>query len=206
LNTRRLGTWLAAAAYLGAAVPLAVILWDYWQGTLSADPIREVQLRTGRWALTFLLASLAPTPLFRLTGWSPLLALRRSFGLAAFAYALMHFLNFIWLDYGFNFTFLRQDLLEKRYALAGLAAFVLMVPAFVATFRGARRRLGAWWSRLRWVVYTAAVVDVVHFIWSIKVEGYTRSLLYAVVLAVLLAARLPFVARRLTLRRASRAG
>lgn len=201
MTNRRLGTWLAAAAYLGAAVPLAVMLVAWWQGTLSVDPIREFQLRTGRWALAFLLASLAPTPLFRLTRWGPLLALRRAFGLAAFTYVLVHLLNFVWIDYGFNFTWLRQDLLDKRYAIAGFVAFLLLLPAFVATFPGARRRLGARWSRVRWFVYAAAVVAMVHLIWTIKVAGYTRGLTYAVILAVLLAVRLPWVARWLTLRK-----
>jgi sulfoxide reductase heme-binding subunit YedZ len=177
------------------------MLWEAWQGTLSIDPIREFQLRTGRWAFAFLLAALAPTPLFRLTGWRPLLALRRSFGLAAFAYVVIHFLNFVWIDYGFNFTWLRQDLLDKRYAIAGFVAFLLLLPAFVATFPGARRRLGLKWSRVRWLVYAAAAVAMVHLIWTIKVAGYTRGLTYGVFLAVLLAVRLPFVARWLTRRK-----
>ena len=201
MNERRLGRWLEAVSYVGVCVPLAIILWEWWQGTLSVDPIQEAQLRTGRWALAFLLASLAPSPLFRLTGWRPLLVLRHSLGLAAFAYALVHFLNFVWIDYGFNFTYLRQDLLEKRYAIAGFAAFLLLLPAFVATFPVARRRLGVRWSRVRWFVYAAAIVAMVHLIWTIKVAGYTRGLTYAVILAGLFVVRLTFVANWLTLRK-----
>jgi len=199
LNDRIIGRWLAAAVYLGACVPIALILWQNAQGTLSADPIREAQLRTGRWALAFLLASLAGTPLARLTGWRPLLALRRSFGLAAFAYALMHFVNFVWLDYGFNFTFLGQDLFTKQYAVAGFAAFLLMLPTLVGSFPGMARRFGPWWPRLRWLIYAAAIVAVVHLIWSIKVEAYTRAIVYAAILGVLLVLRLPGV-NRLVLR------
>lgn len=201
MNARRLGRWLEAVSYVGVCVPLVILLLEWWQGTLSVDPIREFQLRTGRWAFAFLLAALAPTPLFRLTGWRPLLALRRSLGLAAFAYALVHFLNFVWIDYGFNFTWLRQDLLDKRYAIVGFVAFLLLIPAFVATFPGARRRLGLKWSLVRWFVYAAAVVAMVHLIWTIKVAGYTRGLSYAVILAVLLTVRLPFVVKWLTLRK-----
>jgi len=191
---------LPAAVYVGAAVLLAFILWEYSSGSSVVNPTNDVQLKTGRWALVFLLATLAPTPLFRLTGWGPVLALRRAFGLVTFAYVLVHFLNFVWIDYGFNFTWLRQDLLDKRYAIAGFAAFLLLVPAFVATFPGARRRLGLKWSRVRWLVYAAAVVAMVHLIWTIKVAGLGRGLTYAVFLAVLLAVRLPWV-NRLTLRR-----
>jgi len=192
--------WLETAAYVGAAVPLSVMLVRWWQGTLSVNPVQAAQLQTGRWALAFLLAALAPTPLYRLTGWRPLLVLRRSFGLAAFTYALVHFLNFVWIDYGFNFTWLRQDLLDKRYAIAGFVSFLLLVPAFAATFPGARRRLGWSWSRMRWFVYAAAVVAMVHLIWTIKVAGLTRGLSYAVILGVLLVVRLPFISKWLTLR------
>ena len=200
MNAPRTGRWLALAAYVGAAVPLAAMLFQVWQGTLSVDPIRAFQLHSGRWTFVFLLAALAPTPLFRLTGWSPLLALRRAFGLAAFTYALIHFLNFVWIDYGFNFTWLRQDLLEKRYAIAGFIAFLLLVPAFAATFPGVRKRLGLKWSLVRWFVYAAALVAMVHLVWTIKVAGITRGLIYGIFLAVLLAVRLPWL-NRLRLRR-----
>jgi sulfoxide reductase heme-binding subunit YedZ len=200
LNERRIRTVLAAAAYTGAGIVLLFILLEYRPGSPVVNPINDVQLRTGRWALGFLLAALAPTPLFRLTGWRPLLALRRAFGLVTFVFVLVHFFNFVWIDYGFNWAWLRQDLLEKRYAVAGVVAFRVLIPALVATFPGARRRLGLTWSRVRWFVYAAAVMAMVHLVWTIKVAGVTRGLTYAVILAVLLAVRLPWL-NRLTLKR-----
>ena len=52
-------TLLQIAAHVGAWVPLAVGLWDLWQGNLGPDIIRAATLRTGKTALVLLVLSLA---------------------------------------------------------------------------------------------------------------------------------------------------
>jgi DMSO/TMAO reductase YedYZ heme-binding membrane subunit len=45
-------------------------------------------------------------------------------GLFTFAYAGMHFLTFIGVDFGFDINLLQEAILKQRYALAGLLAVV----------------------------------------------------------------------------------
>ena len=52
------------------------------------------------------------------------------------------------------------------------------------------RRLGARWLALHKLVYVAAALAVVHFLWLVKAD-LLEPLIHAGVLAVLLALRLP---------------
>lgn len=176
--------------HAAALAPLAVLVWDAAHGNLTANPIREVQLRTGRYAMFTLAASLACTPLGNIIRTKTLLALRRTLGLYAFAYASLHFLNFAGLDYGFNLALMWPDIYEKRYAIAGFAAFLCLLPLAVTSTRGWAQRLGRNWSRLHRLVYLAAALAVVHFLWQVKADARV-PLVYAAALTILLLMRLP---------------
>ena len=190
--------------HLLALVPLLVLVWDYFSNNLTYNPIREITLRTGRTALLFLVGSLAVTPVSALFGWAAVRRLRRPLGLYAFLYALLHFLTFAGLDYGFDWTLLRGALFENRYALVGLAAFVLLIPLAITSTNGWVRRLGGRrWRRLHQLVYIAALLAVLHYVWLVKAD-IRVPLAYGAVVVVLLLLRLPFV-RQVLSRRASRA-
>ena len=70
----RLTTVMRLAVHIGALVPLAVIIWDLTHGNLSANPIQDVQLRTGAAAIDLLMLSLFCTPVFILTGFRRVMA------------------------------------------------------------------------------------------------------------------------------------
>ncbi|MFH1650559.1 MAG: protein-methionine-sulfoxide reductase heme-binding subunit MsrQ [Chloroflexota bacterium] len=180
--------------HLLALLPLAWLLRDLLFGDLSADPIRDIQLRTGRYALALLVISLASTPLRSLFGGNWWGRLRRLTGLYAFGYATLHLFNFLGVDYQFNLTFLRADILEKRYALVGLAAYLCLLPVAVTSTRGWRERLGPRWRRLHYLVYAASLLAVTHFVWQAKLD-LRLPLASVVLVAVLLLVRLP-VSRR----------
>ncbi|MFC2022007.1 sulfite oxidase heme-binding subunit YedZ [Chloroflexota bacterium] len=173
-------------------LPLIVLIRDFTQGNLTANPIREVQLRTGGLAINLLMLSLACTPINILTGFRPVLSLRRLLGIYAFFYALLHFINFIGIDYGLNIALIREDLFEKRYAIVGFASFITLFLLAITSIKRLRQRLGKNWQRLHWLVYLAATLAVVHYIWQTKAD--TRlPLIYGGVLVILLAIRLPMV-------------
>lgn len=178
-------------------LPLILLIWDAANGLLGANPIREIQLRTGRTALALLILSLAGTPAFLLTGNRWALVLRRRLGLYAFVYAGLHFINFIAIDYGFNFSRIRQDIFDKRYAVVGFVAFLLLIPLAITSTRGWLRRLGKNWSRLHRLVYIASVLAVIHLYWSLKADK-RLALIYGGVLIFLLLLRLPPVQRAIT--------
>lgn len=185
------------AVHAGALMPLALIIWGVASGNLTANPVQAVQLRTGKSAINLLLLSLACTPVFLISGFKPALLLRRPLGLYAFMYGSLHFINFVAIDYGFNFTLIRADALPgKRFILAGLLAFLLLLPLAVTSTAGWRRLLGENWRRLHWLAYPAAVLAVVHYAWQTKAD-FRLPLEYGGVLVFLLAFRIPIVRDRL---------
>jgi sulfoxide reductase heme-binding subunit YedZ len=184
--------WLWWAANLLAAAPLALMLWDYSQGLLGIDLVNAINNRTGRTAIILLMASLACTPLNILFGWRQVVGLRKSLGLWAVAYAGLHLLNFVGLDYAFNLSQMVQDaVLDKPYILAGLAALLLLLPLALTSTRGWMRRLGKNWKRLHRVAYAAGALAVLHFLWQAKAAERWEPLIYALVLGILLAVRIP---------------
>jgi sulfoxide reductase heme-binding subunit YedZ len=187
---RRRGAF--TAINLLALVPMVWLLLDWGFARLSANPINDIQDRTGLYALFMLTVSLAGTPLYWVFGFAWLRQLRRLAGLWAFVYAAWHVVNLFWLDYNFNLTFLYQDIIVKPYIIVGMAAFVLLVPLVITSTAGWRKRLGRGWRRVHYLVYPAALLVGVHFIWQAKID--TR-LPYALtgVIAFLLFLRLPYI-------------
>jgi sulfoxide reductase heme-binding subunit YedZ len=189
--------WLRRYGAIAAInlLSLAPLLWltaDAALGRLSADPITDVQDRTGLYAIGLLTLSLAGTPLFWLFGFSWLRQLRRITGLYAFGYATLHLLNLVWLDFGFNLTFLGRDILDKRYIIVGLAAFMLLLPLVITSTSGWRKRLGRRWRALHSLVYPAAFLAAVHFIWQSKID-LRPALTFTGIILILLIVRLPFI-------------
>jgi methionine sulfoxide reductase heme-binding subunit len=175
-----------------AVLPLVWLVADAWLGRLSADPVTEVQDRTGLYAIILLTVSLAGTPLYWLLGFDWLRLLRRLAGLYAFGYVVLHVANLVWLDFGFNLTFLYEDILVKRYIIAGLAAFILLLPVFLTSVAVRRARLGRGWRRLRYLVYPAALLAAVHFILQTRLD-LRLPLAFTAAIALLLFVRLPFI-------------
>jgi sulfoxide reductase heme-binding subunit YedZ len=150
--------WFRITVHIGALIPLAVLIWSYSHGQLTADPIRAIILRTGKTALILLVLSLACTPVNSLFGFKPALKVRRALGLYAFLYAAIHLSVFVGLDYGFDPALLQDALLEKRYALVGFAAFLILLPLAITSTRGWMRRLGQTWKKLHQWVYPGGPV------------------------------------------------
>lgn len=177
--------------HAAALLPLAILIWDLSQGQLTADPIREIQDRTGRTALAFLTFSLACRPLADFFGFKELTVLRRPLGLYAFSYACLHLFNFVAVDYGLNFGLIRSDaLVEKPFIVAGITAFVLLSPLAIASVCKLKGSLEKRDVNIGYLVYPAVVVAVVHFVWATKAD-IREPLIYGLIVAVLLALRLP---------------
>lgn len=170
--------------------PAVYLLGAAFTGGLSANPIDAITEETGTWTLRFLVATLAITPLRRLTGWSALAPWRRTLGLFAFFYGSLHFLTYIWLDQFFDVAAIVKDIGKRPFITAGFTAFVLMVPlAVTSTARMTRRLGGVAWRRLHRLVYVVAAAGVVHYWWLVKAD-IRRPLAYAVIVAALLLARM----------------
>lgn len=180
--------------HTGALLPLILLVWDFTQGQLTANPIREIQLRTGRYTLLLLTLSLACTPVYNFTGLRQALLLRRPLGLYAFAYACLHLLNFVGLDYGFKFTLLWADIDEKRYIVVGFLAFLVLLALAVTSTRGWVKRLGKNWQRQHRLVYAAGILAVLHYLWQVKVY-INAPFIYGTIIVLLRLLRIPLLSR-----------
>ncbi len=184
--------WLWLLAHLAGLYPLALLVWRYTHHDLGVDPIQTINDLTGRAAIILLGASLAATPVYIVFGYRKPVTVRRALGLYAFFYALLHFLNFIGLDYAFNLQMALQDaLLNKPYIVAGLGALLILTALAITSTKGWQRRLKRNWIRLHWLVYAAGVLAVLHFVWEGKAGVYGDPLRYAVILTALLLVRVP---------------
>ena len=192
------------AVHLAALAPLAALLWDMWQGNLSVNPIQDITFRTGKAAMVLLTLTLAATPIYVITGFRGARKVRRALGLYSFLYALLHFLTYAWLDYGWDLELMRLELTEKRYVLVGFAAFLILLPLAITSTKGWQRRLKRGWTRLHKLVYAAAVLVMLHYIWVQKAD-IRQPLAWTVFLILLFIVRLPPVRRWLTQRRNRRA-
>ncbi len=178
-----------------ALVPFLLLAQDALTDGLGTNPIEQVTHRTGWWALTFLLLTLAVTPIRQLLGIGWLVRLRRMLGLYAFFYASLHFLTYIGLDQFFAFEFIVEDIVDRPYITVGFAAFLILVPLTVTSTKKMVRRLGGRrWNLLHKTVYVATGLGILHFMWLVKAD-MREPLIFAWILIGLLGYRL--LAKRL---------
>ena len=187
---------LRLAVHLGALIPLALLAWDFSTGNLTANPIQAATLRTGKTAIVLLVLTLAVTPFYTVFRYKPALPLRRTLGLYTFLYVSLHFLIFVAVDYGFDLELLKGAIFEKRYALVGFAAGLILLPLAITSTRGWMKRLGKKWKLLHRLIYLASVLAVFHYVWLVKGD-IRQPLWFALAVALLLLARVPAVRRRL---------
>ena len=170
-------------------ISLGWLGWSYFFGDL-AIPERYVMLRSGSFGLFLLVASLACTPLSRWV-WPAAVQLRRALGLYAFAQISLHLFMYAWAENALDFALIVRDLGERRAMLIGLIAFALLIPLAFTSTAGWQKRLGKRWRTLHRLVYVAAPLSVWHYLWLDR-DFYTWPLIYAGLVAGLLATRLPF--------------
>lgn len=183
---------LRISLFLACLIPLARLLWLGFDDGLGANPIEFITRSSGTWTLTFLLVTLAITPLRHLSGWQWPLRLRRMLGLFAFFYACLHFTTYFWLDQFFDLAAIYQDIFKRPFITIGFTSFLLLIPLAATSTQAMMRRLGGRnWQRLHRLVYLVAAGGVVHYWWLVK-KDVTQPAIYAAVLALLLGCRLWF--------------
>lgn len=181
--------WFPLLVHIACLLPIPWLIFNAWQGNLSADPIRTSILRMGKTGLVLLVLSLACTPLNSIFGFRPALKVRRALGDYAFLYTCLHFAIFVSLDYGFDFQYLLNEL-TKPYALVGLITGLLLVPLAITSFPPWPKRLGRNWKRLHRVVYVINLLAATHFLLVVK-QGVTEPYLWLILVIFLLVLRIP---------------
>jgi sulfoxide reductase heme-binding subunit YedZ len=175
--------------YVAGMLPAVSTFYLGLTDQLGADPQNALERTLGLWALRFLLATLAITPLRRLGGPS-LVRYRRAIGLLAFYYACLHLGVYLVLDKGLDLATIWADIVKRPYITVGMLAFAILLPLAVTSNGAMIRRLGARaWQRLHRLVYVAAAAGAIHFLMLVKVIS-PEPLIYAGLIAALLLLRL----------------
>jgi sulfoxide reductase heme-binding subunit YedZ len=177
-------------ARLSTAAPLVWLILLALSDHLGANPIEKLIRETGTWALIWLSASLSITPLRSLAGFlrQPALAqlapLRRTFGLTAFCYALLHFGAYAGWDQGFELSTILADVIKRPFIALGMASLLgLSVLAATSPKRVVRWLGGLRWRRIHRLIYLVAILVLLHFTWhKAGKNDFERPILYAAVI------------------------
>jgi sulfoxide reductase heme-binding subunit YedZ len=178
------------ALFAGALVPLARLLWKALHDGLGANPIEVITHSTGDWTLILILATLAITPLRRITRQYWLISLRRMIGLFAFFYGTLHFLTYIWLDKFFDLHEMFKDIAKRPFITIGFSAYLLLIPLALTSTAWSIRRLGGKnWQRLHRLIYLTGILGVIHYAWLVKAD-HRKPIEYGIILSILLLYRI----------------
>ena len=186
----RLLPWRVAAWSLGVIPLLFAVNWGF-QSRLGANPVEFLEHYTGDWTLRLLLTTLAMTPLRMLTRLTEPIRVRRILGLWTFAFLCLHFLMYVVFDLGFSVAQLGEDLIKRTYITLGFTAWLMLLSLAITSTTAWQRRLKRQWLALHQLIYPAAILGVIHYLWLVKAD--TREpLIYLAILLALLAFRLPW--------------
>ena len=165
---------LLPAAYLAYGVYLA---FSGGEDLLGPDPALYIALETGEWAIRFLIASLAITPLRYLLNMPSLFRLRRMIGVYAYFYVCLHLLVFLWFLLGWQWGNIGREIAERPYITIGFSSFVLLTPLAATSFNVAQRKLGRKWKTLHRLTYACVILAVLHVVWIVR-SSYFDAVLY----------------------------
>ena len=149
------------------AVILLPGLWTtlaFTLGQLGALRLNAGIHLLGIWALRFLFLSLAITPVKEILHWARLVQVRRTIGVAAFAYALSHLLLYV-TEQSFDVATIAGEIVARSFLTIGFAGLVgLSILAATSTDEMMKYLGGRRWRRLHRLVYAIAVVATFHYL------------------------------------------
>ena len=191
-----LGSHFRLLVHFGALLPLGLLVWRFFTGNLTINPIQAAEQRTGDIALVILLLSLVCSPAASILGIKEAIRYRRTLGLYAFFYGFLHVLIFIGLDYTFRWDLIWNELAEKRFIVVGFVSGLILLALAVTSFKWWMKHLGKRWKMLHRLVYVAGGLVVLHYMWAVKADIRLPALAGGVLL-ILLAVRIPSIKTRL---------
>ena len=170
--------------------PAAELAWRLTHAGLTANPVEFLERFTGLWSLRLLLLTLAMTPLRERFGRIEFVQVRRLVGLWAYAWVCVHFAIYLTFDLEWSPVKLLSEVVERTYITLGFAAWLLMLPLALTSTQGAQRRLKRRWKQIHRLIYPAALLGAIHFLWLVK-SDHREPLVYLAIAIVLLGMRLP---------------
>ena len=195
--------WISVLAHIGSLLPLIILIIDFFADRLTANPIQQATIRTGKTALILFVLALACTPINTVFGFRPALRVKRALGLYGFLYVCVHLFIFGVLDFGLDLQLIWGELVKKPYILAGLGAFILLVPLAITSTKAWQKKLGKSWKTLHKLFYGIALIAVLHFVLVVKsITGRPEPLLWGAGVIILLIVRLSPIRKSISSARA----
>lgn len=186
MDRRALDRLVYGLVWLACFAPLLWLAWRGFNNDLGANPIDKLIRELGVWGLRLLIVGLAITPAARLLRQPRLIRFRRTVGLFAFTYVLLHLTNYVVTDQWFDWAAIGKDILKRPFITVGMAAFVLLVPLAVTSTNWALRKLGpVRWRKLHRLTYLIVPLGVIHYLMLVKAD-HRPPLIYGAIVAVLL--------------------
>ena len=167
-------------------LPATIICFLLIQDTLSANPIQTITGITGQTAINLLLVSLFCTPLNNVFKMSVFIHIRKTVGLFAFYYSLVHFLIFSVIDYELNLSWILPEITQKPFLQIGLVALILLLFLALTSLQTIKRSIGIWWKRIHNLVYIITVLIIVHITLASKGDIIEPIMLMGVFLFAML--------------------
>ncbi|WP_339688921.1 ferric reductase-like transmembrane domain-containing protein [uncultured Parasphingorhabdus sp.] len=169
------------AFWLVLSIPAILLVRGYWTGDIIA---MDMLHPTGEFSARFMILALIITPLSvifgnrRWIGW--LMKRRRSFGLAAFGYGMLHLVFYV-----IDMEALKPILAEfwAPGIWTGWAALMLFVPLAITSNNASMRWLKQGWKRLQRLAYAAALLTLAH--WLLIHDGIGGALAHFIPLLLL---------------------
>ncbi|MYC24657.1 MAG: sulfoxide reductase heme-binding subunit YedZ [Gammaproteobacteria bacterium] len=177
------------------AIPLLLLLNDvrielFDPGArLGPNPGDILVDRLGTWSIRTLYLTLLVSSISRIFKIPVLVQHRRTCGLFAFTYVVLHFTAYLAAILGFDFNTLLGDFSKRPYIIFGMIALLLLIPLAITSTRGWRKRLKLNWKRLHRLIYLIAVLALIH-LWMQERSTYTDTVIYASILVLLLVERI----------------
>src|SRR6185436_606773 len=161
----RSGRWspVKSVAFTASILPAIWLAYQALTGDLGARPVTEAIHQAGDWALRFLFITLAITPAQRILNYPRIILARRTFGVAAACYALLHLSLYV-LDQKFDLFKVASEIVLRVYLLIGAIGLIGLIALGVTSTDDAIRRLGSErWNKLHRMIYGIAILGSIHF-------------------------------------------
>ena len=183
------------------AIPLLLLLNDVRielvdPGTrLGPNPGDVLVDRLGTWSIRILYLTLLISSISRTFKIPVLIQHRRTCGLIAFTYVVLHFTAYLSAILGFDFNKLLGDFSKRPYIIFGMIALFLLIPLAITSTRGWQKRLKLNWKRLHRLIYLIAVLALIH-LWMQERSTYTDTVIYGSILVLLFVERVIHAVRQ----------
>ena len=158
-------------AFVGGCIPICWLTYRAWTGDLSAArPINDAIHSTGNYAIWLIVLSLAVTPARRLFNAPKLINMRRTLGVTAFCYVLLHLTLYV-VQEKYDWLKVASEIVLRIYLTIGFVALIGLTALAATSTDGMIKRLGgARWNRLHKLIYPIVLLGGIHFLMQTKLD------------------------------------